>query len=84
MQGWLYSSDDRLSARELEELADALAMQLHNLLGQRVFWLQRVDVFELIEPYVCDLEEEDQQTLSWVVWHLFQDAREIVMLDTRR
>jgi hypothetical protein len=79
MRGWFYSSDNRLSEHDLQELSDALAVQLYNLLGQRVFLLQRLDVAELIEPYVTDLDAEDQKTIAWVVWSLFQDARSIIL-----
>jgi hypothetical protein len=80
MRGWFFSSDERrLSEHDLEELADALACKLHNTLGQRVFWLQRVDVAELLEPYIRDLDAEDQKALTWIVWHLFQEGRDIMM-----
>jgi hypothetical protein len=70
----------RLSNRDLRELADALAFQLHSLLGDRVFRLQRGDVAELIEPYIDDLESrEDRKALTWLIWHLFQDAHDIML-----
>lgn len=84
MRGLLYSSDNHLPDYDLYELADALAVQMHNLLGARVFQLQRHDVADLIAPYTRDLAPEDQQTLPWIVWHLFQDARDIAEChDTR-
>jgi hypothetical protein len=83
MRGWFYSSDNRLSDHDIQELADALAVQLYNLLGERVFLLQRIDVAELIEQYVNDLDVEDQKTMSWIVWSLFQDARQIILQDKR-
>ncbi len=79
MRGLFYSTDNQLCDRDLGDLADALAIKLHNLLGARVFHLQRADVAELIEPYIRDLHPEDHQALIWIVWHLFQDARDIWM-----
>jgi hypothetical protein len=78
MKGLLYSSDDRLTDYDLRELADALAVQLHNLLGRHVFALTRSDIAELLQPYIEDLASDDQKALPWIVWHLFQEAREIV------
>lgn len=66
-----------LSNRELHELADTLAIQLHSWLGKRALRLQRSDIVELVEPYIDDLHPEDQQAVSWLIWHLFQDAREM-------
>lgn len=77
MQGYRFSTDHRLPERDLIDLADALALQVHQSLGPRVYMLPRSDVFELIFPYVDDLAVEDQQDLSWMVWHLFQDACEM-------
>lgn len=77
MRGLFYSSDDCLPDNDLQELADALAVTLHNMLGERVFLLHRMDVAELLDPYICDLAAEDQETLPWIVWDLFQEAREI-------
>ncbi len=84
MQGWLYSSDDRLPDRDLFTLADALAMQTHNMLGTHVFNLHRNDIAELIEPYICDLDSDDREALPWLIWHLFQDAREIALAEDAR
>ncbi len=84
MHGWIYSSDERLSDRDLADLGDALAIQLHNTLGWRVLNLQRADIAELLDTYICDLDPEDQQTLCWIVWHLFQDASEIARQEDER
>jgi hypothetical protein len=84
MRGWLYSSDDRLTDRDLFTLADALAMQTHNLLGARVYNLHRNDIAELIQPYVRDLDSEDREALPWLIWHLFQDARDIALTEEPR
>ncbi|PDV99465.1 hypothetical protein [Candidatus Viridilinea mediisalina] len=77
MQGYRFSSNGRLPERDMLDLADLLALQIHTSLGQRVYMLPRSDVFTLILPYIDDLSEEDQHDLSWMVWHLFQDAREM-------
>lgn len=77
MRGYRYSTDRRLPERDILDLADALALQLHESLGDRVYLLPRFDVAELIRAYVDDLNPEDQHDVSWIIWHLFQDAREI-------
>lgn len=77
MRGHRYSTDGALPERDLLELADALAIQLHDRLGARVYLLQRNDVAELVAPYIADLVADDQRIVPWVVWHLFQDAYEM-------
>jgi hypothetical protein len=77
MQGYRFSTDRRLPERDIYDLADALAMQLHETIGPRVYLLPRHDIGELITPYVDDLTAADQSDLAWIVWHLFQDAREL-------
>ncbi|NJK79354.1 MAG: hypothetical protein HC876_08560 [Chloroflexaceae bacterium] len=90
MQGLFYSTDhdqdddDELSEEELYELADALAMAIHKRMGARVFWLQRGDIADLIDRYVCDLQVDDQSTVAWMIWQLFQDARDIATTSRRR
>lgn len=79
MQGYRFSTDRRLPERDMLDLADALAVQIHSTLGPRVYMLPRTDVFQLIAPYIDDLATEDQQDLAWMVWHLFQDALEVEM-----
>ncbi len=81
MRGYTYSTDRRLPERMLLELADALALQLHERLGTRVYMLQRSDIVELIAPFIDDLTVEDQCLVAWIVWHLFQDAFELEMED---
>ncbi len=81
MRGYTYSTDRRLPERMLLELADALAMQLHERLGTRVYMLQRSDIVELVAPFIDDLTVEDQRSVAWIVWHLFQDAFELEMED---
>ena len=46
-------------------------------MGHRVYLLSRLDVRELITPYIYDLAAEDQRDLAWMVWHLFQEAYEM-------
>lgn len=77
MRGYRFTTDHRLPERDLYDLADALAIQLHDLLGPRVYMLPRPDIAELLMPYVDDIAPEDQRDLVWLVWHLFQDAREM-------
>ena len=80
MQGYRFSTDHRLPERDMLELADTLALQIHQTLGSRVFLWPRSDVADLIAPYVDDLDPEDQHALGWMVWHLFQDAFELARL----
>ncbi|NNJ09368.1 hypothetical protein EKD04_003400 [Chloroflexales bacterium ZM16-3] len=77
MRGYRYSTDRRLPERDMLDLSDALALQIHESLGSRVYLLPRTDVAELIRTYVDDLSPEDQHDISWIIWHLFQDAREM-------
>jgi len=80
MRGHTYSSSySYLAEEDLHELADILAMQIHASLGASVFRLQRSDVIELIAPYCDDLHPEDQRALSWLIWQLFQEARDMHM-----
>jgi hypothetical protein len=76
MQGIRFSTGPRLSERDMRELADALALRLHERMGDRVYMLTRSDVAELVAPYIDDLEPEDRRAVPWLVWHLFQDALE--------
>jgi hypothetical protein len=77
MRGYRFSTDRRLPERDMLDLADALALQIHESLGSRVYLLPRSDVAELIRAYINDLSAEDQHDISWIIWHLFQDAREM-------
>ena len=79
MRGYTYSTDRRLPERMLLELADTLALQIHERLGTRVYMLQRSDIVELVAPFIDDLTVEDQRSVAWIVWHLFQDALELEM-----
>ncbi len=77
MRGYRFSTDGCLAERDLIDLANLLALQIHQALGSRVYLLPRSDVVDLITPYISDLTAADQHDLAWIVWHLFQDAREI-------
>lgn len=77
MNGYHFSAKRRLAERDLLELADVLALQLHETMGPRVYLLTRADVAQLIEPYVDDLVADDQNDVAWIVWHLFQEAYEM-------
>jgi hypothetical protein len=89
VQGYATSDQDRdrdhregggrLTAGELHDLADILAMQVHSWLGPRVYRLHRSDILELVEAYIDDLTPEDQKAVVWIIWHLFQDAHDIEM-----
>ncbi|NJO08214.1 MAG: hypothetical protein HC876_23410 [Chloroflexaceae bacterium] len=69
----------RLAQHELYELADILAIQIHAWLGKRALRLHRIDIAELVAPYIDDLTTDDQKAIHWMIWHLFQDARDIAM-----
>lgn len=74
MRGLTKSTTNHLPDHDLHELADELAIRLSEALEHRVFALARADIATLIAPYVNDLEPDDQDTLSWLIWDLFQEA----------
>lgn len=77
MRGREFASDGVLSERDLQELADLLAMRIYQRLAQRAYALSRQDVAELIHPYISDLLHNDQRTITWMVWDLLQEGAEI-------
>lgn len=81
MRGTRYSTDRNLPERDLHDLADLLAIQLHDRLGPRVYMLQRPDIAELVAVYIDDLTSDDQRIIPWMIWHLFQDALELEFED---
>jgi hypothetical protein len=77
MRGRQYSSDGRLPERELQELVDLLALRLYQDMGRRAYALTRLDVAELVEPYISDLVPEDRRMIPWLIWDLLQEGMEI-------
>lgn len=84
MRGTYYSDDGGLPEVDLRELSDLLAVQLYSKLDRKVYGLSKQDVTELISPYVRDLNEEDQLSVAWLVWDLFQEGLKIEMARRRR
>jgi len=84
VRGQFYTDDGGLPEDDLRELADLLAMQLYGQLERKVYGLTKQDVSELIEPYIEDLEPEDQRSVAWLVWDLFQEGLKIEMQARQR
>ena len=84
MRGNFYSTGGDLPEGEIRELADLLAAQLYGRLERKVYGLSRQDVAELITPYVEDLSPDDQASVAWLVWDLFQEGLKIEMQQRRR
>lgn len=84
MRGTYFSDDGTLPEVEIRELADLLAAQLYGRLERKVYGLSRQDVAELITAYVEDLTAEDQRSVVWLVWDLFQEGLKIEMGQRRR
>lgn len=84
MRGIYFSDDGTLPEVDIRELSDLLAAQLYERLERKVYGLSRQDVTELIAPYVQDLSEEDQRSVAWLVWDLFQEGLKIEMGRRRR
>lgn len=84
MRGTYFSDDGTLPEVEIRELADLLATQLYGNLERKVYGLTRQDVAELIMPYVQDLTADDQRSIVWLVWDLFQEGLKIEMGRRRR
>ena len=79
MRGTYYSNDGRLPEIEIRELSDLLATQLYGKLERKVYGLSKQDVSELVAPYVEDLTPDDQRSVAWLVWDLFQEGLKIEM-----
>ncbi len=84
MRGTYFSNDGSLPELEIRELADLLATQLYGKLERKVYGLSKQDVSELVAPYIEDLTEEDQRSVAWLVWDLFQEGLKIEMAQRRR
>ena len=84
MRGNFYTTGDDLPERDIRDLADHLAAQLYAKMERKVYGLSRQDVGELVAPYVEDLTAEDQRSITWLVWDLFQEGLKIEMEQRRR
>ncbi len=84
MRGTYYSNDGSLPEIEIRELADLLATQLYGKLERKVYGLSKQDVSELVAPYIEDLIVDDQRSVAWLVWDLFQEGLKIEMAQRRR
>lgn len=77
VRGRKYATGGALSADDLNELVDLLAIRIYERLGDSSFLLNRSDVAELVKPYIDDLIASDQQDVVWMTWELIQaGARE--------
>lgn len=84
MRGNFYSTGDDLPESEIRELADLLAAQLYGKMDRKVYSLSRQDVAELVAPYVEDLSVDDQRSIAWLIWDLFQEGLKLEMEQRRR
>lgn len=84
MRGNYYTTGDDLPESDIRELADHLAAQLYGTMERKVYGLSRQDVAELIASYVEDLSADDQRSIGWLVWDLFQEGLKIEMQRRRR
>jgi hypothetical protein len=84
VRGHYYSSGDDLPDGDLRELADLLATQLYSHMDRKVYGLSRQDVAELIHAEIEDLTPEDQRSVTWLIWDLFQEGLRIEMQSRRR
>lgn len=84
MRGNFHTSGDGLPENDIRDLADLLAAQLYNRMERKVYGLSRQDIAELVAPYVEDLALEDQTSLAWLIWDLFQEGLKIEMEQRRR
>jgi hypothetical protein len=84
VRGTYFSDDGSLPEVDIRELADLLATQLYGNLERKVYGLSKQDVTELIAPYIEDLTADDQRSIAWLVWDLFQEGLKIEMQQRRR
>ncbi|HEX6290892.1 MAG TPA: hypothetical protein VFZ66_17035 [Herpetosiphonaceae bacterium] len=84
MRGTYFSDDGSLPELDIRELADLLATQLYGRLERKVYGLSKQDIAELVAPYIEDLTVEDQRSVAWLVWDLFQEGLKIEMQRRRR
>lgn len=84
MRGNYYSDDGGLPDIDIRELSDLLATQLYGKMERKVYNLSRQDVAELLAPYINDLNQEDQRSVAWLVWDLFQEGLKIEMSQRRK
>lgn len=84
MRGHFYSTTADLPETDIGELADLLAAQLYSSLERKVYGLSRQDVGELVQQYIEDLTQDDQRSVVWLIWDLFQEGLRIEMQQRRR
>jgi hypothetical protein len=84
VRGNYYTSGDGLPENDIRDLADLLAAQLYNRMDRKVYGLSRQDIGELVGPYIEDLTEEDQRSVAWLIWDLFQEGLKIEVEQRRR
>lgn len=84
MRGNFYSDDGGLPEVEIRELSDLLATQLYSKMERKVYNLSKQDVAELLAPYINDLTIDDQRSVAWLVWDLFQEGLKIEMAQRRK
>jgi hypothetical protein len=84
VRGNFYSTGDDLPEHDIRDLADLLAAQLYSRMERKVYSLSRQDVADLIAPYINDLSQDDQRSVAWLVWDLFQEGLKIEMEQRRR
>ncbi len=77
LRGRRYATGGALSADDMHELVDLLAVRIYERLGDACFRLSRNDVADLVNAYIDDLIPADQEQIIWMTWELIQaGARE--------
>ncbi len=74
MRGRMYSTDEQLLDKDMEELVDELALRLYTSMGPKVYLLDRGDITHLVAQYIDDLHPKDQEAVPWFLWDLFQEG----------